>query len=65
MRESGVVFMKDGQEHVYTDSIFFVDWTTAKQLHDHLSKVNLNCEICSFGDFLQALGPNSSVDYTR
>jgi hypothetical protein len=42
-----------------------VDWKTAKKLHQTLSKVNMDCEICAFGDFLQSLGPNSSVQYTR
>ena len=66
MRKHGIVFLCDGQEYVYTDSVFFVDWRTAKNLYDFSQEIQpIDCEIDAYGDFLQALGPEASADYTK
>lgn len=66
MRKHGIVFLCDGQEYVYTDSVFFVDWRTAKNLYDFSQQIQpIDCEIDAYGDFLQALGPEASADYTK
>lgn len=55
----------DGQ-FAYTDSVFFFDVETAKKLLDFYKKEDpLMCEIDSYGDFLQALGPRASIEYTQ
>lgn len=66
MRKHGIVFLCDEQEYVYTDSVFFVDWRTAKNLYDFSKQIQpIDCEIDAYGDFLQALGPEASADYTK
>ncbi|XP_031231814.1 fucose-1-phosphate guanylyltransferase isoform X2 [Mastomys coucha] len=53
-------------EYVYTDSLFYMDHKSAKTLLDfYKSEGPLNCEIDAYGDFLQALGPGATAEYTR
>ncbi|NXQ85100.1 FPGT guanylyltransferase, partial [Nyctibius grandis] len=55
-----------GSECVYTDSIFYMDHSTAKQLLTFYKQVGpLCCEIDAYGDFLQALGPGATQDYAK
>ncbi|KAM6264480.1 fucose-1-phosphate guanylyltransferase isoform 2-T2 [Spheniscus humboldti] len=52
-------------ECVYTDSIFYMDHSIAKQLLTFYKQMGtLCCEIDAYGDFLQALGPGATQDYT-
>ncbi|XP_047644599.1 fucose-1-phosphate guanylyltransferase [Phacochoerus africanus] len=58
--------LKLDPEYVYTDSVFYMDHKTAKKLLAFYEKIDtLNCEIDAYGDFLQALGPGATVEYTR
>ena len=51
---------------VYTDSCFYLDFGIAEKLWDFYEQEGaLNCEICSYGDFLQAMGPRNTSDYTQ
>ncbi|XP_066453884.1 fucose-1-phosphate guanylyltransferase isoform X1 [Eleutherodactylus coqui] len=53
-------------ELVYTDSLFYMDHGTVKillQFYEDLGVIN--CEIDAYGDFLQALGPDATLDYTE
>ncbi|XP_021260716.1 fucose-1-phosphate guanylyltransferase [Numida meleagris] len=53
-------------ECVYTDSIFYIDHSTAKQLLTFYKQIDtLCCEIDAYGDFLQALGCGTAQDYTK
>lgn len=53
-------------ECVYTDSIFYMDHSVAKQLLTFYKQMGtLCCEIDAYGDFLQALGPGATQDYTK
>ncbi|XP_042537417.1 fucose-1-phosphate guanylyltransferase [Dipodomys spectabilis] len=53
-------------EYVYTDSLFYMDYKSAKKLLAFYEQIGtLKCEIDAYGDFLQALGPEATVDYTR
>ncbi|NWV97521.1 FPGT guanylyltransferase, partial [Machaerirhynchus nigripectus] len=53
-------------ECVYTDSVFYIDHSAAKQLLTFYKQVGtLCCEIDAYGDFLQALGPGATPDYTK
>ncbi|NXW43534.1 FPGT guanylyltransferase, partial [Nyctiprogne leucopyga] len=53
-------------ECVYTDSIFYMDHSIAKQLLTFYKQLGtLCCEIDAYGDFLQALGPGATQDYTE
>ncbi|NXV20931.1 FPGT guanylyltransferase, partial [Cepphus grylle] len=53
-------------ECVYTDSIFYMDHSVAKQLLTFYKQMGtLSCEIDAYGDFLQALGPGATQDYTK
>lgn len=55
-----------GSECVYTDSVFYMDQGTARQLLLFYKQMGtLGCEIDAYGDFLQALGPGATPDYTR
>ncbi|KAM6398118.1 fucose-1-phosphate guanylyltransferase isoform 1-T1 [Pluvialis apricaria] len=55
-----------GSECVYTDSIFYMDHSVAKQLLTFYKQMGtLCCEIDAYGDFLQALGPGATQDYTK
>lgn len=66
MRKSNAVCIRDGEEFVYTDSTYYFDYSTVKTLLTLLSEiVPLTCEIDAYGDFLQALGPLATVDYTE
>ncbi|XP_072295501.1 fucose-1-phosphate guanylyltransferase [Eucyclogobius newberryi] len=67
MRDTGAVCNgASGKEFVYTDSTYYFDVQTSKSLLDLLREVGpLECEIDAYGDFLQALGPGASADYTR
>ncbi|XP_075566939.1 fucose-1-phosphate guanylyltransferase [Pelecanus crispus] len=82
MRQCGAVFVRGncsqlsssgdhsdseiGSECVYTDSIFYMDHSTAKQLLTFYKQMGtLCCEIDAYGDFLQALGPGATQDYTK
>ncbi|XP_035940647.1 fucose-1-phosphate guanylyltransferase isoform X1 [Halichoerus grypus] len=58
--------LKLDSEYVYTDSLFYMDHKSAKKLLAFFEKIGtLNCEIDAYGDFLQALGPGATVEYTR
>ncbi|NXA03878.1 FPGT guanylyltransferase, partial [Sapayoa aenigma] len=78
MRQSGAVCVRGdhssgdhsdlgtASECVYTDSIFYMDHHTAKQLLMFYKQMGtLCCEIDAYGDFLQALGPGATPDYTK
>ncbi|XP_025930265.1 fucose-1-phosphate guanylyltransferase [Apteryx rowi] len=53
-------------ECVYTDSIFYIDHNIAKLLLAFYKQIDtLCCEIDAYGDFLQALGPGATQDYTK
>lgn len=73
MRDSGAVceqhngcFSLLDSEFVYTDSTYYVDFDTAKSLLNLLKELGtLDCEIDAYGDFLQALGPRATIDYTQ
>ncbi|XP_062436924.1 fucose-1-phosphate guanylyltransferase [Rhea pennata] len=53
-------------EFVYTDSIFYIDHNTAEILLAFYKQIDtLCCEIDAYGDFLQALGPGATQDYTK
>uniref|UniRef100_A0A8C3K6V5 Fucose-1-phosphate guanylyltransferase n=1 Tax=Calidris pygmaea TaxID=425635 RepID=A0A8C3K6V5_9CHAR len=55
-----------GWECVYTDSIFYMDHSIAEQLLAFYKQMGtLCCEIDAYGDFLQALGPGATQDYTQ
>lgn len=72
MRESGAVCNRQSDcvsisdaEFVYTDSTYYVDFDTVKSLLNVLEQLGpLKCEIDAYGDFLQALGPNATIEYT-
>ncbi|XP_021568648.1 fucose-1-phosphate guanylyltransferase, partial [Carlito syrichta] len=58
--------LKLDSDYVYTDSLFYMDQKSAKKLLDFYETIGtLNCEIDAYGDFLQALGPGATVEYTR
>ncbi|KAM4574915.1 fucose-1-phosphate guanylyltransferase [Fundulus diaphanus] len=73
MRHSGAVcgkrsgfFSMPGGEFVYTDSTYYMDFDTAKLLLNLLNELGpLSCEIDAYGDFLQALGPKATIEYTK
>ncbi|XP_056388708.1 fucose-1-phosphate guanylyltransferase isoform X2 [Hyla sarda] len=53
-------------EVVYTDSLFYMDHSTVKVLLGFYEELgNITCEIDAYGDFLQALGPDATLDYTE
>uniref|UniRef100_H0XJM5 Fucose-1-phosphate guanylyltransferase n=2 Tax=Otolemur garnettii TaxID=30611 RepID=H0XJM5_OTOGA len=59
-------YLKLGSDYVYTDSLFYMDHKSAKKLLAFYEEIGtLNCEIDAYGDFLQALGPGATVEYTR
>ncbi|XP_020788756.2 serine/threonine-protein kinase TNNI3K isoform X1 [Boleophthalmus pectinirostris] len=66
MRDTGAVCNSTlGREFVYTDSTYYFDLKTSQLLLNLLKEVGpLECEIDAYGDFLQALGPEASIDYT-
>ncbi|KAF7658118.1 hypothetical protein LDENG_00017240 [Lucifuga dentata] len=73
MQECGAVCVRHSScfsladaEFVYTDSTYYVDFDTAKSLLNLLKQLGpLECEIDAYGDFLQALGPKATIEYTR
>ncbi|XP_067250751.1 fucose-1-phosphate guanylyltransferase isoform X2 [Chanodichthys erythropterus] len=66
MRKCNAVCEREGEEFVYTDSTYYVDYGTAMRLLTLLSEIEpLTCEIDAYGDFLQALGQRATVDYTE
>ncbi|XP_029003628.1 fucose-1-phosphate guanylyltransferase [Betta splendens] len=73
MRDRGAVFKRQSgcfslsdTEFVYTDSTYYVDFDTVKSLLNLLQELGtLHCEIDAYGDFLQALGPKATIDYTN
>lgn len=63
-RQSGCFSLSD-TEFVYTDSTYYVDFDTVKSLLNLLKELGtLHYEIDAYGDFLQALGPKATIDYT-
>ncbi|XP_032074384.1 fucose-1-phosphate guanylyltransferase [Thamnophis elegans] len=53
-------------EFVYTDSLFYIDHTTAKFLLTFYKQIGKLCyEIDAYGDFLQALGSGATKDYAK
>ncbi|CAH2316122.1 fucose-1-phosphate guanylyltransferase [Pelobates cultripes] len=51
---------------VYTDSLFYMDHSTANLLVTFFQELgSILCEIDAYGDFLQALGPNATLEYTK
>lgn len=53
-------------EIVYTDSLFYIDHRTTRLLLAFYKEIGtLGCEIDAYGDFLQALGTEATLDYTR
>ncbi|CAL1593811.1 unnamed protein product [Knipowitschia caucasica] len=66
MRDTGAICHSTSiGEFVYTDSTYYVDFNTAHSLLSLLKELGpLECEIDAYGDFLQALGPGASIDYT-
>lgn len=63
-RRSGSSSPSDA-EFVYTDSAYYVDFDAAKSLLALLKELGpLDCEVDAYGDFLQALGPGATIDYT-
>lgn len=63
-RQSGCFSLSD-TEFVYTDSTYYVAFDTVKSLLNLLKELGtLHCEIDAYGDFLQALGPKATIDYT-
>ncbi|NXR24321.1 FPGT guanylyltransferase, partial [Cinclus mexicanus] len=53
-------------ECVYTDSVFYMDHGTAGRLLRFYKQMGtLHCEVDAYGDFLQALGPGATPDYTK
>lgn len=66
MRNHDITFLHNDEEHVFTDSAYFVDWDKAKSLFDFSKKIQpIDCEIDAYGDFLQALGPEACGDYAQ
>ncbi|CAL8395714.1 unnamed protein product [Boreogadus saida] len=73
MQDTGAVCKKRGDsisltddQFVYTDSTYYVCYTTALLLLSLLKDITpLRCEVDAYGDFLQALGPEATDAYTR
>jgi len=54
-----------GDDEVYTDSAFFFDMPTGRHLLAfYTANKPLTCEVDAYGDFLQALGPLATAEYT-
>jgi fucose-1-phosphate guanylyltransferase len=55
-----------GSDLVYTDSAYYFDRATSQKLQAFYTKhAPLSSEIDAYGDFLQALGPQATDEYTR
>lgn len=73
MKDSGAVCKRQGgcfsisdTEFVYTDSTYYINFDTTTALLNLLTELGpLKCEIDAYGDFLQALGPKATIDYTK
>ncbi|XP_051867758.1 fucose-1-phosphate guanylyltransferase [Pristis pectinata] len=76
MREAGAVCQSvrgqalssdtESADFVYTDSVYYFDRPTARRLLAILEETGgIGCEIDAYGDFLQALGPGATEEYTR
>ncbi|XP_053329065.1 fucose-1-phosphate guanylyltransferase [Spea bombifrons] len=73
MRQSGAVNTRGDRsgphlasEVVYTDSLFYMDHGTARLLTGFFQELgDVGCEIDAYGDFLQALGPDATLEYTE
>ena len=66
MHSSGAVFQHNGEDYVYSDSAFFMDYESVELLLNWKKKHGpISCEIDAYGDFLQALGPEGTVDYCK
>ncbi|XP_075038028.1 fucose-1-phosphate guanylyltransferase [Mixophyes fleayi] len=53
-------------EVVYTDSLFYMSHSTVRVLLGFYEELGIiKCEIDAYGDFLQALGPDATLDYTE
>ncbi|KAJ7332590.1 hypothetical protein JRQ81_014770 [Phrynocephalus forsythii] len=53
-------------EHVYTDSLFYIDHSTAKLLLIFYKQLDTLCfEIDAYGDFLRVLGSGATKDYAE
>ncbi|XP_077133446.1 fucose-1-phosphate guanylyltransferase isoform X3 [Ranitomeya variabilis] len=67
MRQAGAISGPEStSEVVYTDSLYYMDHGTMAlflQFFEELGVVT--CEIDAYGDFLQALGPDATLDYTE
>ena len=65
MTDKKAIVTVNGQPTVYTDSCFFFDHDIADRLLEfYRLNAPLECEIDAYGDFLQALGPRATIDYT-
>ena len=54
------------EEYVYSDSVYFMDMSSALLLLQwYRNRGGLQCEIDAYGDFLQALGPEGTIDYCK
>ncbi|KAM4722354.1 fucose-1-phosphate guanylyltransferase [Rhinophrynus dorsalis] len=70
MHQTGAVSIQRNSsedcEVVYTDSLFYMDYSTVKVLLGLFKELgSLSCEIDAYGDFLQALGPDANLEYTE
>ncbi|OCT83588.1 fucose-1-phosphate guanylyltransferase [Xenopus laevis] len=72
MHQSGAVNILQSEgsmpdaEVVYTDSLFYMDHYTVRRLLGFFRDLGgLSCEIDAYGDFLQALGPDATAEYTE
>ncbi|XP_074650012.1 fucose-1-phosphate guanylyltransferase-like [Tubulanus polymorphus] len=64
MRETNAIVRAPNSDVVYTDSAFFFDRKIARDFVEfYKTKGPVECEIDAYGDFLQALGPNSNRAY--
>ena len=65
MEKKAAMYLPDSSDAVvYTDSSFYMDFGIAEKLASFYEQEGgLSCEICSFGDFLQAMGPQNTSEY--
>ena len=65
-QHNAVVNSSTRGDFVYTDSCFYFDHSVSQKFLQFYDKyAPLKCEIDSYGDFLQALGPNATSDYVN
>ncbi|XP_033125847.1 fucose-1-phosphate guanylyltransferase-like [Anneissia japonica] len=66
IRKHSPLSVKTSKDFVYTDSAYYMDFSTASRLikfyRDHAP---ILCEIDAYGDFLQALGCRATPEYTK